>query len=130
MLVAVYGSLRKGMHNHPNFLKDAEYLGKFETDPVYTMYDVGSYPGVVEGGNTPILCEVYRISPGEISKNIDMLEGYQGSKNAKTNHYNRKGIRTPYGAAFLYIYNRKTDKLKKVPSGDWVEYNEILVKHM
>lgn len=123
--VAVYGSLRKGLHNyHALDMDDEEFLGEFDTPPVYSMYAVtGSYPGLKENGSTSIKMEVYEVS-GDKLQSLNGLEGYYGP-DAKTNFYNRTTIDTPWGDAYLYIYNSSIGNAPLVESGDWKEYFQI-----
>lgn len=127
MKIAVYGTLRKNQSNN-SCLEGATLLGEFESDPIYTMYSVyDNYPALKENGYTSIKFEVYDIkSRTDILKRIDQLEGFI-NKNNKNNHYNRKIIETPYGKAFVYIINdnEKYSKLKKIITGDWVDYIDI-----
>lgn len=118
--VAVYGSLRKGMHNHGYLQKDM-YIGEFQSDPIYDMYSVsGSYPALVPNGATSINMEVYSVSANTL-KLLNALEGYEGAHNPD-NHYNRTVINTPYGLAYLYLYNHGVSKMVQVESGDWVSF--------
>lgn len=125
LLVGVYGSLRKDLHNH-KVLGNSKLVGTFQTVPEYTMYDLGSYPGVVVEGNTSIFIEVYEITETTLEK-LDCLEGYY-TFNALNNHYNRRKIESPYGEMYVYYYNNKynytPEKNKIVTSGDWKDYKE------
>ena len=123
MKVAVYGSLRKGLGNHQCYLKNETCVGTFETKPEYTMYSLGGFPGLVKGGHTSILMEVYDVNMDKM-KELDILEGYSGKDNP-SNHYNRTMIDTPYGKAVTYLYNYNTAGITKVTSGDWVEFTKM-----
>ena len=116
ILVAVYGSLRQGMGNYERYLGNANYLGKFQTEPVFSLYSLGGYPGLKQNGNTSITMEVYEVTPEE-ARRVDALEGYTpGSSNNW--FYDKIMIETPYGIAGTYIYVPKTDHLELVESGD------------
>jgi gamma-glutamylcyclotransferase (GGCT)/AIG2-like uncharacterized protein YtfP len=110
MKVFVYGTLKKGYHNH-YLLKDAKYLGKNLTLPSFTMLNLGAFPGVVFGGNTPIHGEVYEVDEATFAR-LDRLEGYP-------NFYNRTEIITQYGSAWMYHLNREEYHVGAVLSGDW-----------
>jgi len=118
--VAVYGSLLKGLHNHNYYLKNAKYIGEFDSDPDYTLYDLGQYPGLKRKGNTSIRMEVYEVDNIQLNK-IDTLEGYH-PQNKDSSHYNRFEIDTPYGKAYSYEYNPKVNSITKVLSGDWKDH--------
>lgn len=122
-LVAVYGSLRKSMSNH-YLLMGCELIGTFSSDPTYTMYSVGvGYPALVEGGCTSIVMEVYRVDQ-ETQHKLDRLEGYNENNEDLDNYYNRISIATPFGDAYLYLFNEDTTHFTKVESGDWLRQHE------
>lgn len=112
ILLAVYGTLKKGFHNH-YFLKSSEFIGKGVTKDEYTMTK-SSIPFVNETGSTPIKVEVYKISPITLS-NIDLLEGHP-------NWYNRKEVKIKIDdkliSAWLY-FNNNYDHLPIVEDGEF-----------
>ena len=117
--IAVYGSLRNGLHNH-SLIKDEKFLGMFETTPAFEMYSLGSYPGLKTDGSTPILMEVYEVDADTL-ESVDALEGY--SENSEHNNfYDRIKISTPFGDAYTYIYVPSVTDADRVESGDWAEY--------
>lgn len=82
MLVFVYGSLRNGFHNHV-YLKDAEFIGNFQTLEKFYMYSYRSYsyPYIIREklensifDPVQIKGEVYKIDE-TILKRLDILEG-------------------------------------------------------
>lgn len=114
ILVAVYGSLRQGLHNHA-VLGGSELVGEDTTTPNYTMVSLGSFPAVHIGGDTPITIEVYKVNE-EIFHNLDRLEGYP-------HFYNRTTIDTKYGKAWMYfIDDAPLATNKVVENGDWADY--------
>jgi gamma-glutamylcyclotransferase (GGCT)/AIG2-like uncharacterized protein YtfP len=118
--VAVYGSLRKGLGNS-GLLNTSKQIGRFETEPIYTMLDLGSFPGLIKNGTTSVIVEVYEVS-ADILRRLDQLEGFRGS-NETNNFYNREKIETPYGEAYIYLLNRKNmGNTSIVKSGDWIDY--------
>jgi gamma-glutamylcyclotransferase (GGCT)/AIG2-like uncharacterized protein YtfP len=123
-LVAVYGSLRKGLSNH-SLLVDSEYVGEYATEPIYDMYSVsGSFPGLVMHGSTSIHMEVYSVTE-VVAGRLDRLEGYRVGEESN-NHYNKVEIDTPFGKASLYIYNHSTKSMVKVESGNWASFKEYV----
>lgn len=127
-LAAVYGSLRKEMHNN-HVLGDSKLIGIFNTNPVYTMYNVsGAYPGIKKGGSTSIVMEVYEVS-NDVKSKLNTLEGYSETSSPLNNYYNRIVIDTPYGSAYTYLFNDSIANLNIVESGDWlVEKTKIKQK--
>lgn len=117
-LVAVYGSLRKDLHNH-GLLEDAKYLGEFNTPPEYNLYDLGSFPGLKENGNTSVIMEVYEVTDAQAHR-IDRLEGYTPGQ--KATFYDKVPISTPYGKASVYTYVPFISEDRLVESGDWKEF--------
>ena len=118
-LVAVYGSLRRGMGNHQYYLSSSEYKGTFSTEPEYTLHSLSYYPGLKLDGNTSIVMEVYEVDE-ETLKNLNRLEGYRPGETST--FYDRIEINTPWGKAFTYIYVNPLPKESIVESGDWVMY--------
>ncbi len=158
-LIVVYGSLRKEMSNSgilnarliPKFpeekinLKDTFgkygleslakhigtiYLGEFKSNPEYTMYSLGGFPGVVEGGTTSIVYEVFGVIDSKNNKTekyVEGLEGWRGEQyndpdSPYSNMYNKKMVNTPYGNGTMYIYNTKRKLTSIVEDGDWTKY--------
>lgn len=113
-LLFVYGTLkRKGINNFViTELCNGRFIGEAQSDPFFTMIDLGLYPAVVIGGNTAIKGEVFEIDSIEA---VDRLEGYP-------RHYDRKLVDTPFGSAWMYFQHRSIsskDNYDTVPSGEW-----------
>lgn len=118
MFVAVYGSLLSGLYNHDRHLKNAELIGQFQSEPVYNLYDLRSFPGLTKGGNTSVTMEIYDVNDVELS-NLDRLEGYNPN-NPENSFYTRELIQTPYGEAFCYFYNHNlNEKVGTIKHGNW-----------
>lgn len=110
--VFVYGTLRRGGTNH-RLLQCAQLLGEHLTEPVFAMLDIGPYPGVVRGGETPIRGEVYVVTPA-LFRQLDALEDYPRT-------YTRQRLTTPWGDAWIYLYRPHGQRLPQVPTGDWFQ---------
>lgn len=113
-LVFVYGTLRQGESNH-HYLQGSEYLGLFETEPCYQLFNLGPYPGVV-AGNDKLIGEIYRITE-EVLAQLDILEDIP-------NEYIRNTIETPYGTAWIYIYQPTSPLEEAIASGNWLYRNQ------
>lgn len=122
MLIAVYGTLRKGLNND-YLLKNAEYIGKYETLPEYKMVDLGQYPGLLNNGTTSITMEVYEIDDITLGE-VDSLEGYVPGNSTHT-FYERVIIETPFGQGYTYLYKGNRDGADIVELGDWKEYYKL-----
>ena len=118
-LVAVYGSLRRGMSNHHYYLSESEYKGTFTTEPEYTLHSLSAYPGLKLNGNTSVVMEVYEVDEDTLNS-LNGLEGYCPGE--KSTFYDRIEIDTPWGKAFTYIYVNELSKESIVESGDWCEF--------
>ena len=94
LTVFVYGSLKRGFSNHA-LLYGAAFLGEYVTPARYTMYDLGPYPAVSIGGETPISGEVFAVD-GRILAALDELEDYPQV-------YDRILVRTPFGRTWMYV---------------------------
>lgn len=109
--VAVYGSLRRGLHNHHKLLT-GQYLGNCRTEKQWHLYDLGPYPALVKGGDTAVVLEVYAVDARTLAL-LDELEGYPV-------HYRRERIATPFGDSWVYYQTRPdTGHRGLVESGDW-----------
>ena len=105
--VFVYGSLKKGFANH-GILSNAKFIGKYVTEPSYTMYDLGAYPSITLDGDTSIHGEVYEVDD---LYRLDVLEGCP-------DYYQRIEIKTKYGLAWVYYYEPKFAH-GVIASGEW-----------
>lgn len=121
-LIATYGTLRLGQSNNGVLKRtNAIYIGEFQSEPEFTMYSVfDSYPALVKDGNTSITIQVFKASD-EGLEDVDALEGYYPDSDHY--HYNRIKIATPWGPAYLYVYDEHPKDYKVIESGDWVEYH-------
>ena len=120
-LIAVYGTLRKGFGNYNNHLTNAEYLGTFNTPPIYSLYDLGGFPGLKNNGTTSVVMEVYSVNPQE-AYGVDRLEGY--SENQTPYFYDKQPIETPWGTAGVYVYVNNLSGVPIVESGDYYEHRK------
>jgi gamma-glutamylcyclotransferase (GGCT)/AIG2-like uncharacterized protein YtfP len=116
MILAVYGTLKKGFPNH-HFIGNSQYLGEHITPPNYTMYSLGGFPAVCLYGYTPIHTEVYKVTSLYNIENIFMLEGY--TPKGKRNMYELCEIDTPYGKANMFYMKDCNKSYKQIKSGIW-----------
>jgi gamma-glutamylcyclotransferase (GGCT)/AIG2-like uncharacterized protein YtfP len=110
--VAVYGSLRKGCHNHP-LLKNSK-LVKTTKIAGLEMFDLGAFPAACIGDGT-IVVEVYEVD----SKTLDALDALEGHPY----FYRRAETITSEGTKVsVYVMRRKDGWRRKVECGDWSVY--------
>lgn len=119
-LVAVYGTLRKGFDNH-RLLQNAEYMGTFNTEPIFDLHDLGGFPGLKNNGTTSVVMEVYAVNEQEAAR-VDMLEGYEEGRTPT--FYDKQPIETPWGTAGVYIYVNNLSGAPIVESGDYYEHRK------
>jgi len=108
--VFVYGTLLRGEVNHHR-LAGAELLGACRTEPCFTLFCLGAYPGVVRGRRTSEAGEVYRVGAKGMAL-LDRLEDYPRL-------YDRILIPSPFGRAWIYVYRGPLDGRPVIGSGDW-----------
>ncbi|MCL9780500.1 gamma-glutamylcyclotransferase [Vibrio sp. S4M6] len=109
-LVFTYGTLRLGQNNH-HYMSAGKYQGEFTTPPCYTLFDLGRYPALVNGGSDAIVGEVYLVDENQLA-HLDKLEGVP-------DEYRREKIATSFGTAWVYLYQDRSKLDKVIPSGDW-----------
>ena len=111
-LVFVYGTLRKtGRYHH--LLKNADYLSTVRTHPVYTLVDVGSFPGLLKNGTTTVIGELYKVTHQTLME-LDHLEEVPTLYTREEIQLNDGRIAWTY---FLHPNNKK--KLPIISSGDY-----------
>ena len=123
-LVAVYGSLRKGLHNHP-VLNGADMLDT-GTAVGYNMYSLGAYPALVpvDTPTYPIRVEVYEVDEPTFAA-LDRLEGYPS-------FYNRDVVDVvcedgSVMPCWIYYMERNLADHQQVMNGDWKDFLEKVI---
>lgn len=119
----VYGTLRRGQRAE-GMMRNARYLRDEMVNA--TMYNCGSFPGIVLGGETAVRCELFVCDDefaGPMTRMLDNYEGYV-PENPDNSLYLRKEIELSDGvSASIYEWNRPTEGLEIVESGDWTRKN-------
>lgn len=112
-LVAVYGSLREGLHNHP-VLGDSQWVDTVVIEG-FDMHSYGAYPYITDGARS-VVAELYRVVAPQDASALDSLEGYP-------HFYDRRQVDTTHGKAWIYFINNEDNSHHDlVEDGDWVEY--------
>ncbi|UTA47651.1 gamma-glutamylcyclotransferase [Simiduia sp. 21SJ11W-1] len=114
--VAVYGSLKQGYANH-GYLHTAVRLGDYQTEPRYTLLDLGFFPALIDEGTTSVSVEIYRVSSATLT-NLDRLEGHP--------RFYRRTERQiiGFGLAWIYIANKEAlagSHYNAIATGVWGE---------
>lgn len=101
--VFVYGTLKRGRENH-RWIEGQRFVRMAKTRPLYRMYDLGGYPGLVS--HSEGLCiegEIWDVSPAGLAR-LDVLEG------VAVGEYERVPLELEDGGpAEGYLYLREVD---------------------
>ena len=134
IVVAVYGTLRRGERNDP-FLAGARHLGhgrirgRIHEIPRSVLRPY-AYPALVldaaDGGGaseTGVVVELYELPDPAALASLDELEAYDPADDAGS-EYVRRHVAVddgPVASAWVYIYNGPASELgARIASGDWV----------
>lgn len=120
MKIFVYGTLKKGFSNHGLLERGgAQKICAAVTRPVYTMHDLGSFPGITPGGTTEITGELYEVDE-ETRQRLDQLESHP-------RFYKRTldRVRDPYSGethwCWLYVLTHDPHTSERVvENGIWI----------
>lgn len=116
-LVAVYGTLKSGLHNH-SLLENAVYVGT-TVAPEIEIYDLhGMFPVAKRCklpkhlNEFPPVIEVYEVDSKTMIE-LDILEGVCYGE-PEMGLYHKDYINTEFGECVVYIYNDSIDGLNKI----------------
>jgi gamma-glutamylaminecyclotransferase len=84
----VYGTLKR-QYSRNSILSTASFIKETETLPIYTMIDLGAFPGILDSGRSVIYGEVYEVD-NSVLEMCDLIEGHP-------NFYKRKLIKLKIG---------------------------------
>ncbi|MGZ3478040.1 MAG: gamma-glutamylcyclotransferase family protein [Polyangiales bacterium] len=110
----VYGTLLRGEHNH-RLLRGARLVAVARTVPRYTLVSLGGFPGMIDGGRTSVVGEVYRLADPSMLAVLDRLEGHP-------RFYERRAVSLARGPRNVEGYVLPADQTRGRPvivSGDW-----------
>lgn len=73
-LLFVYGTLKQG-HFRSHLLEGQKFLGEFQTEKGYSLYNIGSFPGIISTDNDNVVNgEIWEIDE-EYFSYLDRIEG-------------------------------------------------------
>ena len=114
-LVAVYGTLKRGLRNH-HWLAGAEYLGSDRLTTV-ALYDLGPYPGAKPQPSRGVEVEVFKVD-AQLLAGLDHLEDHR-VRTPKQGDFERVIHTTALGPAWLYLYNHDVSGCPMIREGAW-----------
>lgn len=116
-IVAVYGSLRSGLDHH-DILADSQPIGKGWLTG-FKMSNLGDFPAIKSTceNHQKVRVEWYKVSQSTLEA-LDRHEEFDPSS-PETSRFVRKGVSSPYGRGWIYVYNRPLHQADEVESGDW-----------
>lgn len=104
--IFVYGTLKRGLSNH-SYLAGQRYLSEARTQPLYRLFDLGGYPGMVRApeGGVSIEGEIWQIDAACLER-LDRLEDVEGGEYERT----FIALAEPFGREPIegYLYLRPT----------------------
>lgn len=109
--VFVYGSLKRGFHNH-DLLAQSNFIDAATTNARFDMFSLGFYPAVVVPGRFCIQGEVYQVDAGTLA-DLDLLEG---NKVYYLRH--RIAVTTTSGRAlraWMFVLLRRESGMGRIP---------------
>ena len=112
-LIFVYGTLRRGERNHAQMGR-ARFLRSATTAPRYQLVNLGSYPALLEGGDTAVHGEIYEVDDHYLPQ-LDAFEDVPSL-------YERKRVEmaVPGLDALGYVMRPETaGDASRIASGDW-----------
>lgn len=127
-IIFVYGSLRKGFHNHGIVRKLIKKLTPASTKGVILYYNDGHFPGIVLADEGMVKGEALEFKDFEHALAVcDELEQYDEDRSEDENIYNRRvvAITLENGEttdAYVYeIAERYQEDRLVLESGDWAD---------
>lgn len=97
--IFVYGTLKRGRENH-HWLAGQRFIAEARTKPVYRLFDMGGYPGMIRDDNgVAVEGELWEVDEGGLAR-LDVLEDIDGGE------YERVLIELEEGRVEGYLYLR------------------------
>lgn len=120
MLLAVYGTLRKGEGNYDWYMRGTPMLGE-QRIAGFEMYNLGGYYPYIARGGDSITAEIYDVA-ADVFDRVERMERGAG--------YEVMKVSTQYGDAAIFympeerhaLYQSNTKIPPKILSGDWFEW--------
>jgi len=112
VLLFVYGTLMRGESAHALLGPTARFVGEAQTEPRFTLLDMGEYPALVEGGTTAVRGELYEID----AELLAVLDRYEDVPEL----YERRTLRLGDRDALAYVMHSHLGRgVGTIASGNW-----------
>ncbi len=101
--VFVYGTLKRGGTNHA-YLAGQSFLGAARTQPGFTLYSLGDYPGMVRapGDTAGVTGELWSVDDATLAE-LDRLEGLDEGLYERVDVLLAPGAPVPSAQTYLYL---------------------------
>lgn len=77
--IFVYGTLKRDRSNH-HWLKGQRFIAEARTQPIYRLYDMGGYPGMIRDDNgVAVEGEIWEVDSLGLTR-LDVLEDIEGGE--------------------------------------------------
>jgi gamma-glutamylcyclotransferase (GGCT)/AIG2-like uncharacterized protein YtfP len=124
VLVAVYGSLRRGLGLPDLPAEVSSIIGDLGPCRIEgELYDLGEYPGL-RLGRGEVVGELFQVAGGHGA--FALLDEYEGfdPADADGSLYLRRLVRLlkPAVNAWIYVYNSEPRAEARIASGDWAQH--------
>ncbi|NJN49928.1 MAG: gamma-glutamylcyclotransferase [Polaribacter sp.] len=122
----VYGTLHHSIKNEMSvFLsKNSDFIGDGFISG--KLFDVGNYPALILDTNSTVFGSIYQLKNELVLSILDAYEGFD-RQNPTESLYIRTQIDVKLQDkksvnCWVYIYNKSTQNLKEIESGNYLEY--------
>ena len=108
----VYGTLKR-QHSRNSILSAASFIQEIQTLPLYTMINLGAFPGILDTGGSVIYGEVYEVD-NSVLEMCDLIEGHP-------NFYKRKLVKLEIDvrAEAYFLPKSRYNTYPVIESGLW-----------
>lgn len=107
----VYGTLMRGDQNHEAYLKNERFIAKGALAD-YGLYELGSYPGIVEKSGETVKGEVYLVSENTLQRIDDYEDEGILYRRQEVDVILEGGERL---RALTYVYLQKVNERNRIP---------------
>ncbi|WP_395750972.1 gamma-glutamylcyclotransferase [Prosthecobacter sp.] len=99
----MYGTLKRGGENHM-WIEDQQFVGEASTAPIYRMYELKGYPGMVRSqeGGLSIQGEVWSVDEAGL-RHLDVLEDTEGGEYERMAVQLKGEFATQHVESYLYL---------------------------